>query len=44
MEVTEYVGRILTFNLISLAASRQTGNLGEKKNEGNHLKRVLQTL
>lgn len=33
MEVTEYLGRILTSNLISLAASRLTGNLGEK-NEG----------
>lgn len=28
MEVTENLGRILTSNLISLAASRQTGNLG----------------
>lgn len=43
MEVTEYLGRILTSNLISLAVSRQTGNLREKK-RGNCLKRVLQTL
>lgn len=30
MEITEYLDRVLTSNLISLAASRQTGNLGEK--------------